>query len=71
MFQAFDAILGVDRGGPNIRAGVAQLNLKSERDLLKAKIWKLSLWRHGDEEGVKREQVVRPSYARVIDRSPI
>jgi hypothetical protein len=50
MFQAFDAILGVDMGGPNIRAGVAQLNLKSERDLLKAKIWKLSLWRHGDEE---------------------
>src|SRR5882757_7438575 len=29
MFKAFDAILGVDIGGTNIRAGVIQLNLKT------------------------------------------
>jgi hypothetical protein len=58
MFQAFDAILGVDIGGTNIRAGVVQLNLKSAPDLSKAKVWKFSLWRHGDEEDVKREHAV-------------
>jgi predicted NBD/HSP70 family sugar kinase len=58
MFKAFDAILGVDIGGTNIRAGVVQLNLKSAPDLSKTKVWKFSLWRHGDEEGVKREHAV-------------
>ena len=58
MFKAFDAILGVDIGGTNIRAGVVLLNLKTAPDLSKTKVWKFSLWRHGDEEGVKREHAV-------------
>jgi predicted NBD/HSP70 family sugar kinase len=58
MFKAFDAILGVDIGGTNIRAGVIQLNHKKASDLSKIKVWKFSLWRHGDEEGVKREHAV-------------
>ena len=40
MFQADDAILAVDIGGTNIRAGVVQLNLDKEPDLSKAKVWK-------------------------------
>ena len=55
VFHAFDAVLAVDVGGTNIRAGVVQLNLKKSKTLAKAKVWKFSLWRHGDEEGVKRE----------------
>jgi predicted NBD/HSP70 family sugar kinase len=58
MFKAFDAILGVDIGGTNMRAGVIQLNLKAAPDLSKTKVWKFSLWRHGDEENVKREHAV-------------
>ena len=58
MFKAFDAILGVDIGGTNIRAGVIQLNLKAAPDLSKTKVWKFSLWRHGDEEDIKREYAV-------------
>jgi hypothetical protein len=58
MFKAFDAILGVDIGGTNFRVGVIQLNLKSARDLSKTKVWKYSLWRHGDEVDVKREHAV-------------
>jgi ROK family len=58
MFKAFDAILGVDIGGTNIRAGVLQLNLKAAPNLSKTKVWKFSLWRHGDEEGVKRDHAV-------------
>jgi hypothetical protein len=38
MFKAFDALLAVDIGGTNIRAGVVQLNLKKSRDLSKAKV---------------------------------
>jgi predicted NBD/HSP70 family sugar kinase len=48
----------VDIGGTNIRAGVVQLNLKKSKTLAKAKVWKYSLWRHGDEDSVKREQAV-------------
>jgi hypothetical protein len=58
MFKAYDAILGVDIGGTNIRAGVIQLNLKAAPDLSKTKVWKYSLWRHGDEEDTKREHAV-------------
>jgi hypothetical protein len=58
MFEAYDAILGVDIGGTNIRAGVVNLNLKKDPSLAKAKVWKFSLWRHGDEEGVKREHAL-------------
>ena len=58
MFKAFDAVLAVDIGGTNIRAGVVQLNLKKSNALANAKVWKYSLWRHGDEENVKREQAI-------------
>jgi hypothetical protein len=50
MFRAHDAILAVDIGGTNIRAGVVELNLKRAPDLGKAKVWKFELWRHGDEK---------------------
>jgi hypothetical protein len=58
MFKAFDAILAIDIGGTNIRAGVVQLNLKKDPNLSKTKVLKFSLWRHGDEDGVDREYAV-------------
>ena len=58
MFEAHDAILAVDIGGTNIRAGVVALNLKKAADLSKADVWKFELWRHGDEEDVKRDDAV-------------
>ena len=57
MFEAHDAILAVDIGGTNIRAGVVQLNLRGASDLSKAKVWKFELWRHGDEK-LNREEAV-------------
>jgi hypothetical protein len=57
MFKAHDAILGVDIGGTNIRAGLVRLNLKKARDLSKAEVSKFELWRHGDEK-LKREDAV-------------
>jgi hypothetical protein len=58
MFEGRDAILGVDIGGTNIRAGVVLLDLKKAADLSKAKVWKFELWRHGDEDRVKRKDAV-------------
>jgi len=60
MFEAHDAILGVDIGGTNIRAGVVQLNLRGGADLSKAKVWKYELWRHGDEKAQSRGSRRRP-----------
>ena len=59
MFKAHDAILAVDIGGNNIRAGVIGLNLKKAANLSKAFVWKYELWRHGDEKKVSCEDAVK------------
>lgn len=59
MFKAHDAILAVDIGGTNIRAGVVELNLKKARDLSKASVWKFELWRYADDEEISREKAVQ------------
>jgi predicted NBD/HSP70 family sugar kinase len=59
MFRAHDAILAVDIGGTNIRAGVVELNLKKSNTLSKAGVWKFELWRHADEEKISREKAVQ------------
>jgi predicted NBD/HSP70 family sugar kinase len=58
LFKGYDAILALDIGGTNMRAGVIDLNLKKESDLSKANVWKLELWRHADEKKVDREGAV-------------
>ncbi len=57
MFKAHDAILAVDIGGTNIRAGVVCLNLKEAKDLSKAEIGQFELWRHGDEKPSRHEAI--------------
>jgi len=57
MFKAHDAILAVDIGGSNIRAGIVELNLKKARDLSKAQVARFELWRHGDEKLNRAEAV--------------
>jgi predicted NBD/HSP70 family sugar kinase len=59
MFEAHDAILAVDIGGTNIRAGVVALNLKKASDLSKAFVWKFELWRYADEKNVSRGEAVK------------
>jgi predicted NBD/HSP70 family sugar kinase len=58
MFKAHDAIVGVDIGGTNMRAGIVDLNLKKKTDLSKAVVWKYELWRHAEEDDIKREDAV-------------
>jgi hypothetical protein len=57
MFKAHDAILAVDIGGTNIRAGIVCLNLKVADDLSKAEIGQFELWRHGDEKPSRNEAI--------------
>ena len=59
LFKGHDAILAVDIGGTNIRAGVVELNLKKEANLSKAHVWKFELWRHGDEKKVDRDGAIK------------
>jgi hypothetical protein len=58
IFQAHDAILAVDIGGTNIRAGIVHLNTKRAADFSKAKVGKFELWRHGDEK-LSRDDAVQ------------
>jgi predicted NBD/HSP70 family sugar kinase len=54
-----DAILGVDIGGSNIRAGLVDLNLKKAPDLAKAEIREIDVWCYGDErERPTRDEAV-------------
>jgi hypothetical protein len=57
MFKAHDAILAVDIGGTNIRAGLVCLHLKDAGDMSKADIAQFELWRHGDEKPSRNEAV--------------
>jgi predicted NBD/HSP70 family sugar kinase len=59
MFKGFDAVLGADIGGTNIRAGIVALNLKRESDLSKADLVELELWRHADDKPTRDEAVER------------
>jgi predicted NBD/HSP70 family sugar kinase len=57
IFHAHDAILAVDIGGTNMRAGIVELNLKRASDLSKAKVGKFELWRHRDEKPNRDEAI--------------
>jgi len=59
LFAGHDAILAVDIGGTNIRAGVVQLRLDAAADLSKARVLKFELWRHRDDEPRRDEAVER------------
>ena len=58
MLGGYEGILAVDVGGTNIRAGIVELNLKKAPDLSKARVVQSKLWRHGDEDGVKRDDAI-------------
>jgi predicted NBD/HSP70 family sugar kinase len=59
MLDGHDAILAADVGGSNIRAGIVDLNLEKERDLSKACVLDMKLWRHKDHNVERDEAVAR------------
>lgn len=66
LFAGHEAIIGVDIGGTNIRAGVVGLNQKKEGDLSKAEVTHSKLWRHRDEKPT-RERAVKKLIAMIED----
>jgi predicted NBD/HSP70 family sugar kinase len=58
MIKGHDAILAVDVGGTNIRAGVVQFNLNKGPDLSNACVHNMKAWRHGDEDDLNRDDAV-------------
>jgi predicted NBD/HSP70 family sugar kinase len=58
MLDGHDAILAVDVGGTNIRAGLVKLHIEKAKDLSKATVHDMKLWRHGDKDEVKRDDAV-------------
>lgn len=53
------AMLAVDIGGSNIRAGLLELRLQEGGDLSKCRVHTSELWRHCDEEPTREEAVDR------------
>jgi hexokinase len=54
-----DAILAVDIGGTNVRAGVVELNAGKGGSMEEADVWKRQHWRHADEKPVRDEAIER------------
>src|SRR6201994_2650392 len=59
IFEGYDSILAVDIGGTNIRCGVVETRWKKAKDLSKASVWKVELWRHADDEPTREGAVKR------------
>lgn len=57
VFGGHSALLGVDIGGTNIRAGAVELKVEKAADLSAACVWESEVWRHADETP-KREDAV-------------
>ena len=59
MLKGHDGIVAVDVGGTNIRTGVVQLNCKKSSDLAEAAVVKSEIWRHADDDDLKRDDAVQ------------
>jgi len=71
IFNAHEAIIGVDIGGTNIRAGLVALNAKRAKNLSKAEVLKSDLWRHADDKPKRDSAVDRliDMLEKLIDRA--
>jgi predicted NBD/HSP70 family sugar kinase len=59
ILSGHDAILAVDIGGSNIRAGLVELRAKKKPDFSDATVAAFELWRHREEEPEREDAVAR------------
>jgi hypothetical protein len=59
IFAGHDAILAVDIGGTNIRAGIVELNLKKASDLSASRVFASEKWRHADDKPGRDDAIAR------------
>ncbi len=68
-----DAILAVDIGGTNVRAGVVELTAdkRGDLDLAEADVWKREHWRHFDDKPTREDAIDRIATMldKLIDRA--
>jgi len=50
MFKGYEAMLAVDIGGPNARAGIVEFGKKKAPNFADASVWESAIWRHADDE---------------------
>ncbi|MBY5410706.1 ROK family protein [Rhizobium leguminosarum] len=50
MFKGYEAILAVDIGGTNVRAGIVEFGKEKTPHFADASVWESSIWRHADDE---------------------
>jgi hypothetical protein len=50
MFKGHEAILAVDIGGTNVRAGVVKFGKDDVPNFADASVWDSAIWRHADDE---------------------
>ncbi|RUM08807.1 ROK family protein [Rhizobium chutanense] len=58
MFKGHEAMLAVDIGGTNVRAGVVKFG-DGETQLADASVWESSIWRHADDEPSRTATIER------------
>ena len=58
MLKGNDALLAVDIGGTNIRAGIVLTKFNEAKDFSKAEVWKSELWKHANDSP-RRTQTVQ------------
>ncbi len=59
IFKGHDALLAVDIGGSNIRAGIVEPRLAEARDLSAARMEHVDLWRHAEDKPRRDEAIER------------
>jgi predicted NBD/HSP70 family sugar kinase len=59
IFKGHDALLAVDIGGSNIRAGLVRPHLKKAADLSAACIWESEIWQHRADKPAREEAIDR------------
>jgi hypothetical protein len=65
VFTAFDAVLAVDVGGTNIRAGIVQFNRRRPKTFPRPRCGNFRCGDTGDEDGVKRESSRRRTHRKL------
>jgi predicted NBD/HSP70 family sugar kinase len=59
IFKGHDALLAVDIGGSNMRAGLVRPHLKKAADLSAACIWESEIWQHRADRPAREEAIDR------------
>ncbi|MCB4824062.1 hypothetical protein [Roseicella aerolata] len=59
IFKGHDALLAVDIGGSNMRAGLVRQHLKKAANLSEACIWESEIWQHRADKPAREEAIDR------------